>query len=196
MSQPSAGDNTPPPADSPQRFGVKHILSLAFAAGITLLVFLLRSDISRLGRAGYLGIFLTMLLTSATLILPAPGLAFVFVLGKTFDPLILGIAAGAGSTLGELTGYLAGFSGNGIVENIKAYRQIEDTVKKNGVFALAALAAIPNPLFDAAGFAAGALGIKWWQFLLATLVGKTVKCVAVAYAGLYSMGIVEQLLGR
>jgi uncharacterized membrane protein YdjX (TVP38/TMEM64 family) len=184
------------PPKPPERFGLKHILSLSFAVGIPLLVFLFRDQIGRLGTAGYLGIFLTMLFTSATLVLPAPGLAFVFVLGKVFNPLVLGIVAGAGSTLGELTGFLAGFSGSGVVENMDAYKRIEGYVKKYGVIPIIILAAIPNPLFDVAGFAAGALGMKWWQFLLATFVGKTIKCIVVAYAGLYSMGFIERLLVR
>jgi uncharacterized membrane protein YdjX (TVP38/TMEM64 family) len=192
--------DTPPleassqPAKAPERFGLKHILSLSFAIGITVLVFLLRNQIGRMGSTGYVGIFLTMLLTSATLILPAPGLALVFVLGKVFNPLALGIVAGAGSTLGELTGYLAGFSGSGVVENAEVYKRVEGYVKQYGVIPIIVLAAIPNPLFDVAGFAAGALGLEWWKFLIATFIGKTIKCVVVAYAGFYSLGWIEQLL--
>lgn len=178
----------------PQRFGLKHLVSLLFAVGVTLVVFLLRDQVGKLGDLGYLGIFLTMLITSATLILPAPGLAFVFVLGKTFNPLFLGIAAGAGSTLGELTGFAAGYSGSGVVENVDAYRRIEGYVKKYDLLPIIVLAAIPNPLFDVAGFAAGALGIEWWKFLLATFIGKAIKCVAVAYAGFYSVGWIEGLI--
>lgn len=194
MNEIQSPETAAQPAKPPEKFGIKHILSLSFAVGITLIVFLFRDDIGRLGNAGYAGVFLTMLFTSATLILPAPGLAFVFVLGKVFNPLILGIVAGAGSTLGELTGFLAGFAGSGVVENMDAYKRIEGYVKKYGVIPIIILAAIPNPLFDVAGFASGALGIKWWQFLLATFVGKTIKCVVVAYAGLYSMGWIEHLL--
>jgi uncharacterized membrane protein YdjX (TVP38/TMEM64 family) len=185
-------ENTALPAAHPPRFGLKHLLSLLLAVGITLLVFLFRDQVGKLGELGYVGIFLTMLITSATLILPAPGLAFVFVLGKTFNPLLLGLAAGAGSTLGELTGYLAGFSGSGMVENVEAYKRIEDYVRKYGLIPIIILAAIPNPLFDVAGFAAGALGMEWWKFLIATFIGKTIKCVAVAYAGFYSVGWIEQ----
>lgn len=188
----------PEPEAQPQKpaekFGLKHILSLSFAIGITLLVFLFRHQISRLGTASYAGIFLTMLFTSATIILPAPGLALVFVLGKAFNPLVLGIVAGAGSTLGELTGFMAGYSGNGAVENIEAYKRVEGYVRQYGVIPIIVLAAIPNPFFDIAGFAAGALGIKWWQFLLATFVGKTIKCIAVAYAGFYGVGLFERFL--
>jgi uncharacterized membrane protein YdjX (TVP38/TMEM64 family) len=189
-------DDTSRPPEPPERFGLKHILSLSFAVGITLLVFLFQHEIRRLGSASYVGIFLTMLFTSATLILPAPGLALVFVLGKVFPPLALGIVAASGSTLGELTGFMAGFSGSGVVENTQAYRRIEGYVRKYGVIPLIVLSVIPNPLFDIAGFAAGALGIKWWQFLLATFVGKIIKCVAVAYAGFYSMGFIERMLAQ
>ncbi len=185
-----------PQEKKPPRFTVKHLLALLFAIGVTAGVILFNDQIAKLKELGYVGIFLTMLLTSATLVLPAPGLLFVFVLGKAFDPLLLGLAAGAGSTLGELTGYVAGFSGNGVVGNINAYHRIEGWVKKYGVVPIVILAAIPNPLFDVAGFAAGALGIEWWKFLLATLVGKTIKTVAVAYAGFYGMGWVESLLGK
>lgn len=195
MSQAIPPNDAPQPPAAPPRFGVQHVLALVAVAAITVLLFVFSNEVRQLGSAGYLGIFLTMLFTSATLILPAPGLAFVFVLGKVFPPLILGVVAGAGSTLGELTGFLAGFSGSGIVENIGVYHRIERAIKKYGLLTLVVLAAIPNPLFDAAGVAAGALGIKWWQFLLATFVGKTIKCVAVAYAGLYSLGVVEQMLG-
>jgi uncharacterized membrane protein YdjX (TVP38/TMEM64 family) len=178
----------------PKKFELKHALSLLFAVGITLLVFLFRDQVGKLGDLGYVGIFLTMLITSATLILPAPGLAFVFVLGKTFDPLLLGLAAGAGSTLGELTGYAAGFSGSGVVENVEVYKRIEGYVKKYDLLPIIILAAIPNPLFDVAGFAAGALGMEWWKFLLATFIGKAIKCIVVAYAGFYSVGWIESLL--
>ena len=185
------------PVEKPKpKFTWKHALSLIFAVGVTAAVFIFRDQIGALQELGYIGVFLTMLLTSATLVLPAPGLAFVFFLGKTLNPLILGVVAGAGSTLGELTGYFAGYSGNGVVENIDAYQRIEQAVKKYGVIPIIVLSVIPNPLFDVAGFAAGALGIPWWQFLLATLLGKTIKTVAVAYAGFYGMGWVESLLAK
>lgn len=193
MSELPQADSASLPAKPPERFGIKHILALSFAIGITLLVYLFWHQIGRLGNAGYVGIFLTMLFTSATVIMPAPGLAFVFILGKAFNPLVLGIVAGAGSTLGELTGFMAGYSGSGVVENTEMYKRTEDYVKKYGVIPIVILAAIPNPLFDVAGIAAGALGMKWWQFLLATFVGKTLKCILVAYAGFYSMTWIEHI---
>jgi membrane protein DedA with SNARE-associated domain len=66
---------------------------------------------------GYPGIFLIMLMANATVFLPAPGVAVVFAMGSVFNPLGVALAAGTGGAIGELTGYLAGFSGQAVVEN-------------------------------------------------------------------------------
>jgi len=65
------------------------------------------------GRWGYLSVFAISLLSSATVLIPAPGLAVVFAMGRALDPVTLGIVAGIGSGLGELSGYIAGASGRG-----------------------------------------------------------------------------------
>ena len=194
MSDVTQPESTAQPTKAPPRFGLKHLLSLLFAVGITVVLFIFRDEVGSLNSFGYAGIFLTLLLTNATLILPAPTLAIVFVLGKTFDPLLLGLVAGAGSALGEFTGYAAGFSSSGVVENTEIYRRVEGYIRKYDMIAIAVLAAIPNPLFDVAGLAAGALGIVWWKFLVATLIGKSIKMIAVAYAGFYSVGWIEQFV--
>jgi uncharacterized membrane protein YdjX (TVP38/TMEM64 family) len=45
-----------------------------------------------------------------------------------------------------------------------------------------------------AGIVAGALRVKWWQFLIAAWIGKTIQGLLVAYAGALSLGWVEQFL--
>ena len=57
-----------------------------------------------------------MLLANATVFLPAPGVAVVFAMGSIFNPLGVALAAGTGGAIGELSGYLAGFSGQAVVE--------------------------------------------------------------------------------
>lgn len=194
MSEVTQPETAAQPAKASRRFELKHLLSLLFAVGITVMLFIFRDEVGKLDSFGYVGIFLTLLLTNATLILPAPTLAIVFVLGKSFDPLLLGLVAGAGSALGEFTGFAAGFSSSGVIENTGAYKRVEGYIKKYDMLAIAILAAIPNPLFDVAGLAAGALGIVWWKFLTATYIGKTIKMIAVACAGFYSVGFIEQFL--
>jgi membrane protein YqaA with SNARE-associated domain len=140
---------------------------------------------SRLEIYGYFGIFLIMLFSSATIILPVPGLAAVFFAAKFLDPVLLGVAAGAGSALGESTGYFFGQGGKAFAEgrNIDAYEKGKRWLKKWGFWIVFAFAATPSPA-DIIGIAAGALGYPFWRFLLANFLGKTLKSIAIAYTGL------------
>ncbi len=54
-----------------------------------------------LGHWGYLGAFLIGLISSATIILPAPGIALLIAMGTALDPLLLGVVAAAGSASGR-----------------------------------------------------------------------------------------------
>src|SRR5215204_1940888 len=69
----------------------------------------------RFGSWGYVGAFFISLIASATIILPAPGIAVVIALGTALDPVLLGIVAGIGSAIGELSGYLVGASGRVLI---------------------------------------------------------------------------------
>jgi uncharacterized membrane protein YdjX (TVP38/TMEM64 family) len=189
--QPDALQGTEP---KPQRFGLQHAAALLAAIAIPVLIYLFRDQVQGLKNLGYLGAFLTMLVGNATVIFPVPGLFMVFALGGTLHPLLVGLAAGPGAALGELVGYFAGFSGSGVIKNTDIYRRVRYWVRRYGPIVIAVLAAIPNPAFDIAGLVSGALGIKWWQFLLAAWIGKTVQATAIAYAGWASIGWVEQLL--
>ena len=62
--------------------------------------------VQRFSHWGYASSFLISLISNATVILPAPGLAVVLSLGASLNPLLLGIVAGCGSGIGELSGYL------------------------------------------------------------------------------------------
>jgi uncharacterized membrane protein YdjX (TVP38/TMEM64 family) len=164
-----------------------RILALLLVIAITVFVYSIRDQAQQLAVYGYPGIFLIALLTNATVLLPAPGIAVVFAMGTVFNPLLVGLAAGTGGALGELSGYLAGFSGQAVVENASLYQRLSKWVHKYGFWAILFLAAIPNPTFDIAGVAAGVLKMPLPKFLLAVLIGVTVKMTLFAYAGAQSM---------
>src|SRR4051794_40085908 len=63
------------------------------------------------GNWGYVGAFFISLVASATILLPAPGIAVIMAMGTALDPVMLGIVAGIGSAFGELRGHLARASG-------------------------------------------------------------------------------------
>jgi uncharacterized membrane protein YdjX (TVP38/TMEM64 family) len=154
--------------------------------GITVYIYSVRDRAEEFAAYGYPGIFLIALMANATVFLPAPGVAVIFAMGSIFNPLGVALAAGTGGALGELSGYLAGFSGQAVIERTEAYERIRPWVKKYGAWAIVVLSAIPNPLFDVAGVAAGISKMPLHGFLLACWIGQLIKMAMFAYAGHYS----------
>lgn len=171
-----------------------RIVVLIIVLGITGLIVYFRDRIQQFGAYGYPGVFLVSVAGNATLVLPAPSLAFVFAMGAVLQPVLVGLAAGAGSTIGELTGYMAGFSGRALIENRARYDQVTAWMRRNGALTILVLSFIPNPLFDVAGMASGVLKYPLWKFLLYCWVGKTLKTTLVALAGAQSVTFIERFL--
>ena len=159
-------------------------LAGAVAVALLALFLLLNADwLWHLGNYGYLGVFVLSLLSSATIVIPAPGWLIPIVAGSTMNPLLVGLAAGTGQTLGELTGYLAGASGSIIIEDSARYDWLSHLVRRYGLILISLLAFIPNPFFDLAGIISGALRIPVLLFLVATWIGKTLRAILLAYGG-------------
>lgn len=171
-----------------------RIVVLIIVLGITGLIVYFRDRIQQFAAYGYPGVFLVSVAGNATLVLPAPSLAFVFAMGAVLQPVLVGLAAGAGSTIGELTGYMAGFSGRALIENRARYDQVTAWMRRNGALTILVLSFIPNPFFDVAGMASGALKYPLWKFLLYCWVGKTLKTTLVALAGAQSVTFIERFL--
>ncbi len=95
-----------------------RILTLVFVLGLTVVLFIFRDQVHRLQAFGYPGIFLVSLLANATLILPVPGVLLTSAMGVVFNPFWVAVAAGSGAALGEVSGYMAGFSGQGVIEKL------------------------------------------------------------------------------
>lgn len=160
-----------------------RIAALLLVIGLTVFLFIYRSKISQLGVYGYPGIFVISIIANATIIIPLPGIAITSALGAVFNPFWVAIAAGLGAGVGELSGYLAGYSGSKAVEKSAAMRKVQGWLKKYGGVAILVLAFIPNPAFDLAGIAAGALKMPIYQFLIWTCAGKILKMLMFAYGG-------------
>jgi membrane protein YqaA with SNARE-associated domain len=167
-----------------------RILAFLLVAALSIGIYFVRDQVQSLASLGYPGIFLLSILSNATVILPAPGLLFVFAMGAVFNPLGVALAAGAGSAIGELTGYVAGFSGQGVIERVELYEKLKHWMEVNERWrnlAILVLATIPNPLFDLAGMASGALRIPVTRYLFFCWIGKTIKMLLFAYAGASSI---------
>ncbi len=166
-----------------QRYIWLRVLILLLVILLTLVLVINREKVRNLGMYGYPGIFLVSLLANATIIIPIPGILFTTAMGAVFNPIWVALIAGLGSAIGELTGYLAGLGEQVIVEKRGWYARVTTWMKKYGNLTIFVLALIPNPLFDLAGMAAGALKMPVWRFLLWCSIGKILKMIIFAYSG-------------
>jgi membrane protein YqaA with SNARE-associated domain len=182
----------PPAASGPlawwQSEQVKRIVGLAIILAITLASFWLALNpalVQRLGHWGYLGAFVISLIASATIVLPAPGLAIIIAMGPALDPVLLGIVAGVGSAIGELSGYIAGATGSALIpsEHHQRVEQLQNLTRRYGPPLLALLAAIPFPFFDFAGIVAGILRMNVPAFVLSVSIGKSIKYIFLILTG-------------
>ena len=177
------------------RLNAVRILALVVVIAITIYIYSIRDQAEQLAGYGYPGLFLLSILGNATIILPAPVIAITYVMGAVFNPIGVALATGAGSAIGELTGYIAGFSGQGIAEQSPIYEKLEAWTDRYGGITITVLAFIPNPIFDIAGAAAGALGMPIYEFLFWAWIGKTLKMFLFAYAGATSADWLLQWFG-
>ena len=191
---PDAAPPVPPPP-SARRLRVVRVLTLiAIVASLGAAVYF-RDRIQDLKQYGYAAVFLVGLVSNATVVLPVPGLAVSSVLGSVFNPWIVGIVGGVGQALGELTGYMAGYSGQTLVDGNPVYDRLTRWMRRYGVLTVFVLAIVPNPVFDLGGMAAGALRFPVWKFLVSCTAGKVIKNIAFALAGYYGIETLFRLLG-
>lgn len=162
---------------------IVRVIVILAVVGLTVLLFVYRDRVQQLEAFGYTGMFLVSLLSNATLILPVPGVLVTSAMGAVFNPFWLALAAGSGATLGELTGYLAGFSGQGVIENRNWYDKVTNWMSKYGGITVLVLAFVPNPVFDIAGMVAGALRMPIWKYLIFSWIGKVGKMLLFALGG-------------
>jgi membrane protein DedA with SNARE-associated domain len=153
------------------------------------------------GDLGYAGVFLANLASTATLFIPVPGLtaaaqALIASTSSTLSPFWVGVLGGLGMALGEVTAYVAGMAAALIAkeEEIKAPSRLQPIVDKvtravdwlmakYGMPTLFTLSVVPNPLFEVAGWTAGATRYSFWKFMGAVTPGKVCRGLLLAYIG-------------
>lgn len=170
--------------------GVTAIILLADAERYRQLVALVESPF------GLVVLFGASVLCNATLILPVPGMALTGAAALVVDPLLVGVVAGAGQAVGELSGYLAGRSGRRLLAGRPALGRIGRWMDRNGTITLFVLALVPNPAFDVAGILAGALRTPVPRFLAAVGSAKVLRNTLFAYAVVAGIGWLASLLGQ
>ena len=164
------------------------ILAVLAVAGLAIVIAIVLSDPERRrgmelmleSPYGLVALFALSVASNATLILPVPGMALTIVAATVAPPLLVGVVAGSGQVVGELSGYLAGRSGDTLVKTRLSSSRLSGWVGRHGTPTLFLLALIPNPAFDVAGILAGALKVPVLSFLLAAGAGKILRNVVIA----------------
>jgi membrane protein DedA with SNARE-associated domain len=162
-------------------------ISIVIIVGVVFIYLQNRQIVDELEGWGYLGAFILSVVMNATVILPVSVISIVIALGATLpNPIYVGLAAGIGAGIGEMTGYLVGRSGRGLLAKSSMYTRLEKWVKKWGWIAIFLISIVPFA-FDVVGIIAGALRMPVWRFFVACWLGRSIIYVAVAWAA--SMGI-------
>ena len=182
-----------------RRWTKQHWVGLFLIVGIIVVFVVVYFMSKALGDAwlyGYFGIFIISLMASATLIIYIPAFPVVFVMGAILNPWLVGLMVGLSEPIGELTGYMAGYSGKVALQNRKFYTKMERWMQRRLPLVLFGFSAIPNPFTDIAGVAAGTIRYPIWKFLLVMFAGKMVKGLMVAFAGYWTLRLlVQHLIG-
>ena len=141
---------------------------------------------------GYFGAFLVALLGNATFLFPVPYMIITFILGGLtdttgqflFDPVIVGLVAGLGATIGEMTGYLLGYGGSRFIEESQrnAFSKYIGEHPRATPFLIWFLAISPLP-DDFVILPLGAAKYPWWKVVIPQFVGKSMFMILAAWLG-------------
>ncbi len=163
-----------------------YVGSFVLSVVLIWLAFHFRTRLEHFRSLGLLGIFLINLFASATIFLPAPGIASVVAGGALYPPLLVGLVAALGASFGDMLSYFLGRAGTHVVLNHTQYKFYEKFKKFFSRFAgplIFLFAFIPNPVFDAIGILAGATEYPPIRYFLIMFGGRFARNILLALLG-------------
>lgn len=139
-------------------------------------------------RYGYWGAFFSALVGSLTIVIVFPyTIIIIFLAAQGLNPLYLGLLMGLGATIGELSGYLIGWSGARYVQRKKpeSYDAVQGIVASRPralqwLLFLFAITPLPD---DVLFIPLGVLRYPWWKIVLPTLSGKLISGIVITSVG-------------
>jgi uncharacterized membrane protein YdjX (TVP38/TMEM64 family) len=180
------------------------IVGLSFGLYFLLQYLMARFNLSVEGLAGttYLVVFVTTLVSNATIIVPVPIFVGIMIAAakamaeiSPWGPVLIALTASSAGTLGEITGYYAGYLGKKIIitEATPGYEKLVAWMKKHGMLAVFLLSLQPILPFDIAGLISGASRIPLWKFALPCWAGKFPKYLLGCYFGAAFLSLLPPL---
>jgi len=143
--------------------------------------------LDRFALLAYLIVFAVTLVANLTVIAPVPiAIPITITVAQSWNPALTALAAALGGSIGELSGYFAGYAGRKITiaNDFVKMERIEGWVNRWGSWAIALLAFQPIIPFDIGGIAAGAARMPLLKFILALFAGKLPKYLLIIYVGI------------
>jgi membrane protein YqaA with SNARE-associated domain len=142
-------------------------------------------DYTILGDYAVAGVFGITALATATIVIPVPYIPVIMHIAQQYHDMHMlvwiALAAGAGSVVGEISGYMVGRTGR---------QAFAETRFSQWVAAQMTHPVRAFPLFDVAGIAAGAFGVPFWLFATAVFSGRFVRMLGIVLAGYYALGVI------
>jgi len=142
--------------------------------------------IDRFASTAYLVVFLVTLLSNAGIFVPVFfHISIMMTVADLWNPVLVALAASVAGTLGEITGYYAGYLGKRIahLENIPGYQRLVGWMNKHGPWGIFLISLQPILPFDIAGLLAGASKLPLWKFILPCWAGRFPKYLLACYLG-------------
>lgn len=161
----------------------KIVVTVGFCLAVVALTYVLEDRIAALGNWGYLGAFLINGISNATIVLPAPGGAIIAIMARDFNPLLIGVAAGAGGALGGSTAYLAGTAATHDMRRSHWFRRLHGFMARFGGLVIFFFSLIPFMPGDLASIVAGSVRYPFKKYLAINALGNICKMIAIAYLG-------------
>lgn len=161
-------------------FGVAAFVALNVA------VYFAPIDYGALASFAYVGAFLVSLLANALVAVPIPYIPIIAHIGATAGSAALVVGLGAlGSVLGESVAYFIGRAEQGLVSERPIYRRLHRLAERKWLAGLLlfVLAFPLNPLFDVAGLAAGAIGMRYRVFFVAVFAARILRFALIVWLG-------------
>lgn len=170
------------------------ILGLSVGLYFLLRYLMARFDLSVEGLATttYLVVFVVTLVSNASIIIPVPVFVGIMIAAANvmaevspWGPVLIALTASTAGTLGEMTGYYAGYLGKKIIiaEATPGYEKLVTWMKRHGMLAVFLLSLQPILPFDIAGLISGVSRIPVWKFVLPCWAGKFPKYLLGCYFG-------------
>lgn len=173
-----------------KKSGIKKALSilagLGFAALLASPYIFFKNEIKELAALGYIGLFLSCLISNLSILLPSSSTIIVVVAASTLNPWLCVLIGGLGTAFGEQASYLCGFVGSAGFQQEKSagHKKVINWFSKRPMLTVFMFALVPLPVFDIVGIVAGTNRMKWWKYALAAALGKILKFTIVVL-GIY-----------